>query len=81
MYFDLLKVIIDPHEQYRIYIDIKDTRGGKKVEKLHEVSSNAQYDFARTIIERIQLVRSHEVEHCNWRIPDRAGVLRQPGTV
>lgn len=62
MYFDLLKVIIDPHEQYRIYIDIKDTRGGRKIEKLHEVLSNAQYDFARTIIERIQLVRSHEVE-------------------
>jgi hypothetical protein len=62
MYFDLLKVIIDPHEQYRIYIDIKDTRGGKKIEKLHTVLSNAQYDFARTIIERIQLVRSHEVE-------------------
>jgi hypothetical protein len=62
MYFDLLKVVIDPHEQYRIYIDIKDTRGGKKVEKLHEVLSNAQYDFERKIIERIQLVRSHEVE-------------------
>ena len=62
MYFDLLKVVIDPHEQYRIYIDIKDTRGGKKIEKLHKVLSNAQYDFARTIIERIQLVRSHEVE-------------------
>lgn len=62
MYFDLLKVIIDPHEQYRIYIDIKDTRGGRKIEKLHEVLSNAQYDFARTIIDRVQLVRSHEVE-------------------
>ena len=62
MYFDLLKVIIDPHEQYRIYIDIKDTRGGKKVEKLHEVLSNAHYDFSRTIIERLQLVRSHEIE-------------------
>lgn len=62
MYFDLLKVIIDPHVQYRIYIDIKDTRGGKKIDKLHDVLSNTQYDFARTIIERIQLVRSHEVE-------------------
>ena len=62
MYFDLLKVIIDPHEQYRIYLDIKDTRGGKKIEKLHEVLSNAQYDFERKIIQRLQLVRSHEVE-------------------
>lgn len=62
MYFDLLKVIIDPQQNYYVYLDIKDTRGGRKVEKLHEVLSNAQYDFSRSIIERIQLVRSNEVE-------------------
>ena len=62
MYFDLLKVIIDPKQHYRIYLDIKDTRGGRKVKKLHEVLSNAHYDFSRSIIERIQLVPSHEVE-------------------
>ncbi len=62
MYFDLLKVVIDPQQQYNIYVDIKDTRGGRKVDKLHEVLSNAQYDFRRSIIQRIQLVRSHEVE-------------------
>jgi len=62
MYFDLLKVIIDPQQRYNIYLDIKDTRGRKKVDKLHEVLSNANYDFSRSIIERIQLVRSHEVE-------------------
>jgi hypothetical protein len=62
MYFDLLKVIIDPKQRYRIYLDIKDTRGGRKVRKLHEALSNAHYDFSRSIIERIQLVRSHEVE-------------------
>ena len=62
MYFDLLKVIIDPAHRYHIYLDIKDTRSRTKVEKLHEVLSNARYDFARTIVERIQTVRSHEVE-------------------
>jgi hypothetical protein len=62
MYFDLLKVIIDPQQRYRVYLDIKDTRGGRKVDKLHEVLSNANYDFSRSIVERIQLVRSHEVE-------------------
>jgi hypothetical protein len=62
MYFDMLKVIINPKERYRIYLDIKDTRGGKKVEKLHEVLSNEKYDFSREIIEFIQLVKSHDVE-------------------
>jgi len=62
MYFDLLKVIVDPNQRYNIYLDIKDTRGRKKVRKLHEVLSNAHYDFSRSIIERIQLVRSEEVE-------------------
>lgn len=62
MYFDMLKVIISPEARYRIYLDIKDTRGGRKVAKLHEVLSNAKYDFSRSIIEFIQLVKSHDVE-------------------
>jgi hypothetical protein len=62
MYFDLLKVIIDPSFRYDIYLDYKDTRGRDKVAKLREVLANAHYDFSREIIERIQTVRSHEVE-------------------
>lgn len=62
MYFDMLKVIVNPEDRYRIYLDIKDTRGGRKIEKLHEVLSNAKYDFSREIIERVQIVRSHEIE-------------------
>jgi hypothetical protein len=62
MYFDMLKTILNPEDQYRIYIDIKDTRGGSKVAKLHEVLSNNVYDFSRSIIERIQIVGSNEVE-------------------
>jgi len=62
MYFDMLKVILFPHSRYRIYLDIKDTRGKRKVEQLHEVLSNNMYDFRREIIERVQTVRSHEVE-------------------
>jgi len=62
MYFDMLKTILNPTDQYRIYLDIKDTRGGSKVAKLHEVLSNSFYDFSRSIIERIQIVGSNEVE-------------------
>lgn len=62
MYFDMLKVILSPQDRYRIYLDIKDTRGAAKVAKLHDVLCNNMYDFSREIIERVQLVRSHEVE-------------------
>ena len=41
---------------------MKDTRGQKKVEKLHEVLCNNHYDFNRELIKRVQQVRSEEVE-------------------
>jgi hypothetical protein len=62
MYFDMLKVLFSPDARYRIYLDIKDTRGAAKVTKLHDVLCNNMYDFSRQIIERVQTVRSHEVE-------------------
>ncbi len=62
MYFDMLKVIFNPEAHYRVYLDIKDTHGGAKIAKLHDVLCNNMYDFSREIIERIQLVRSHEVD-------------------
>lgn len=62
MYFEMLKTIISPHDRYRIYLDIKDTRGGEKIRKLHDVLCNNIYDFPHEIIERIQIVRSSEIE-------------------
>jgi len=62
MYFDMIKVILRPDAQYRIYLDIKDTRGAAKVAKLHEVLCNNMYDFPRKVIEHLQLVHSHEIE-------------------
>jgi len=62
MYFDMLKVILNPEAHYRIYLDIKDTRSADKVVKLHEVLCNNLYDFSREIIERVQNVKSDEVE-------------------
>lgn len=62
MYFDMLKVILSPKAIYRIYLDIKDTRSVDKIAKLHDVLCNNLYDFSRKIIERVQAVRSHEVE-------------------
>jgi len=62
MYFDMLKVLIDPTAKYHTYLDIKDTRSVAKVAKLQEVLCNNVYDFQRQIIARVQTVRSHEVE-------------------
>ena len=62
MYFDMLKLIFAPRESYRVYIDIKDTLGGQKVAKLHEVICNNMYDFSREIVETVQIVRSDEIE-------------------
>jgi hypothetical protein len=62
MYFQLLSIILGPGDHYRIYLDVKDTRGGSRVRQLHQVLSNSKYDFERRIITSIQLVRSHEIE-------------------
>jgi len=62
MYFDMLKVILDPVACYRIYLDIKDTQSANKIAKLHDVLCNNMYDFQRQIIEWVQMVRSHESE-------------------
>lgn len=62
MYFDMLKVVLSPKSRYRIYLDIKDTRGAEKVKKLHDVLCNNLYDFSREIVEWVQLVHSHEIE-------------------
>jgi hypothetical protein len=62
MYFDMLKVILSPDARYRVYLDIKDTRGAEKICKLHQVLCNNMYDFSQEIIERVQLVHSHEIE-------------------
>ncbi len=62
MYFDMLKIILSPKDHYRIYVDIKDTRSAAKWNKLRDVLCNNVYDFKREIIERLQMVASHEVE-------------------
>lgn len=61
MYFRTLSTILTPEEKFRIYLDIKDTRGGEKIKKLHEVLCNNIYDFSRSIVKTVQLIRSEEI--------------------
>ena len=62
MYFDMLKVILSPYDNYEIYIDIKDSHSYSRAQKLKEVCSNSMYDFSHTIIRRLQPIRSDEVQ-------------------
>jgi len=62
MYFRLRQVLFSPNGRYRIYLDKKDTCGAEKVKKLHDALCNNIYDFNREILERVQVIGSHEVE-------------------
>jgi hypothetical protein len=58
----MLKILFSPHGSYRIFIDIKDTRGADKVRELHEILCNAHYDYDKRIIKQVQQVESRDVE-------------------
>ncbi|MCL1078805.1 DUF3800 domain-containing protein [Parashewanella spongiae] len=62
MYFTMLKAILEPQSQYRIYIDIKDTLGHEKITRLHKVLCNTTYDFSQRIIKDVKRIHSHEAE-------------------
>lgn len=62
MYFDMLKVIFSPSDNYEVYIDIKDTNSYRKAQKLKEICCNSLYDFSHKVIKRIQPIRSEEVQ-------------------
>ena len=62
MYFYVLRNIIQNNNKYRVYLDIKDTLGREKLDTLEGCLKHANYDYNRDAIERIQHIRSHEVE-------------------
>ena len=61
MWYLLLTNLIDNRHRFRIFLDIKDTRGARKITKLHQVLCNSHYDFNQQVIQDIQLVHSHDV--------------------
>lgn len=58
MYFYLLSWFISPDNKYRIFLDKKDTLGGPRVKKLHDVLCYNEYDFKRDVIIDVQQVDS-----------------------
>lgn len=62
MYYLLLNKMLEPTEEYSIYIDIKDTNGGRKAKKLKEILNHSLYRFYKTCIQKVQIVKSNEIE-------------------
>lgn len=62
MYFLVLRAILSLEDGYRIYLDVKDTRGAAKVDHLQQVLRRSERDFDGSVVQRIQLVRSHEIQ-------------------
>ena len=61
MYYLLLRPVPKPPNQYQIFLDIKDTQGGRKVRELEEYLKNGARDFAGEVIAGIQQAHSREL--------------------
>lgn len=62
MYFRLLDPLLEWGQECRVFIDIKDTRGGVRVKKLQEVLCNNIYDFNGSVLKNIQQIHSNQSE-------------------
>lgn len=62
MYFRMLDPIVQQENEYHIFVDIKDTKGGKRIQKLKEVMCNNIYDFNGEVITHIGQINSRESE-------------------
>jgi len=62
MYYYLINGMISSDNTYHIMVDIKDTHGGGRVEKLREVLCNGRHDFDQLKISAINQINSKESE-------------------
>lgn len=62
MYYVMIKTILKPCAAHSLYIDIKDTCSAHKTKKLQDILRVKLQDTSEDIVERVQTVRSHEIE-------------------
>ncbi|MFQ7667776.1 MAG: DUF3800 domain-containing protein [Thomasclavelia ramosa] len=62
IYYLALKEMLDISNSFNIYIDIKDTKGQAKIEKLQDVLNRTLYDFSDSTVKHIQEVKSDQVQ-------------------
>ncbi len=61
MMFYLVRNVLPAQDEAFIYLDKKDSNGQEKIERLRNVIANAEYDFGRSKIRRLQIVESNQV--------------------
>ncbi|MCS4489612.1 DUF3800 domain-containing protein [Corynebacterium sp. ES2794-CONJ1] len=61
MMFNLIRNAIPAHDEAFVYFDKKDTNGQDKIDRLSQSLINAEYDFSRSNIRRMQIVESYQV--------------------
>lgn len=57
-----IKRFLEPHSRHNVYLDQRDTHGGLRSQTLARILRNHETSRARQEIDRVQIVRSHEVE-------------------
>ena len=62
MYYLLLSKMLDPLQQYNVYVDIKDTNGGPKIRVLKTILDSFLYKFRENCLNNIQIIKSNESE-------------------
>lgn len=62
MYYQLLQPIINKDNEYRVFVDIKDTLGGPRIDKLFDVLTNKLRDHSDKCLKRIDQIDSKESE-------------------
>lgn len=62
IYYLALREMIDIGHLYHIYVDLKDTKGSEKINKLCEVLNNVVGYFYDDTVKNIQLLRSDQVQ-------------------
>ena len=61
LYYQLLRGAIEPENRYRVFMDIKDTRGREKRIQLEELLHQDADDDDGKIVENLQHIQSHHV--------------------
>lgn len=62
IYYLTLREMIDIGKKYHVYVDIKDTKGSEKIERLREVLNRVVDYFYEETVHNIQLVRSDQIQ-------------------